>query len=179
MPGWLLGCRLAEEDFSPAKPSAPGVAIWTGRVLVWSAAWGCSALRFHSPAGYPWTLNLFAIAVFFWLRAEILSFRGQKPPAVLEWAGKWSYSIYLTHLIAFSLFVKIWPGYDKVNKLEWTGMFVFVVLFAYVFYLLVEKPGHYIAKRAAAIVNRGNAGGSGSPDENAAPARPVPSETVK
>jgi peptidoglycan/LPS O-acetylase OafA/YrhL len=178
LPCWLLGCRLAEEDFRLAKAAVSGVSVWLGRLLVWFAAWGCSALRYHSPVGYPWTLNVFAILVFFWLRAEIMAFRHNPPPRALEWAGKWSYSIYLMHMIAFAVLANFRPP-DLGPKLNWIRMFVFVMGFSYLFYLLIEKPGHFIAKRAALFVKQREAGKTAPPFQNAPLPRPIATELVK
>ena len=165
LPCWLLGCRLAEVDFSAVTAPASG-EVWLWRLLVWFSAWVCSALRFHTPVGYPWTLNVFAILVFFWLRTEIAAYLHHKPVRFLEWAGKWSYSIYLTHLIALAVFAKFRLT-DLGPNLDWTRMFVFVMLFAYVFYLLIEKPGHLIAQRAAASLKQRNAAKAVPPMESA------------
>jgi len=178
LPCWLMGCLLAEVDFSSVKAAASGVSVWLWRFLVWFAAWGCSTLRFHSPVGYPWTLNLFAIMVFFWLRGEIMAFRHNPPPHVLEWAGKWSYSIYLMHMIAFNVFAKFSP--TKLGPtLDWLRMMFFVLLCSYVFYLLIEKPGHFLAKRAALFLKQRNTAKTAPPFKNAALPTPITTELVK
>lgn len=145
-PCWLLGCRLAEMKFDRIAP-APGPAqVWCWRGGIWFLSWFCSVLRFHSPIGYPWTLNLFAIAVFFWLRVEIAAFRVRPPGRILEWAGQWSYSLYLMHMIADKAHGKLpWPNFGF--NLNWCLKMAFILAVSYVFYLLVEKPGHYAARR--------------------------------
>src|SRR5262249_12903567 len=93
LPCWLLGCRLSVVDFVRNPSTWFSCLVLRLRFGILFLSWLCSVLRFHSPIGYPWTLNLFAIPVFFWLRAEIISFRAQRGTRILEWAGQWSYSI--------------------------------------------------------------------------------------
>jgi len=147
LPYWLLGCRLAEEDFESTRPLTAS-ALWGWRLAVLAAAATCNALRFHLSVGYPWTMGVFAVLLYFWLRLEIVSFLAKKPVRVLEWAGQWSYSIYLTHLIAFDLYGRMrLPDLGYLGN--WIVLIGFVLLFGYAFYLVIEKPGHGIARWAA------------------------------
>lgn len=143
-PCWLLGCQLAEVDFAKLRATALGT-LWRWRLTVWFLAWLCSVLRFHSPVGYPWTLNFFAIAVFCWLRWEIATAKSRNVNRWLEWGGAWSYSIYLVHLLANQAFSTL----DLPNlgfNLNWCLRMGFIFGMAYVFYLLVEWPSHRIAR---------------------------------
>jgi peptidoglycan/LPS O-acetylase OafA/YrhL len=152
LPYWLLGCRLAEEKFDPsATVSISG--LWCWRAAVLAAAAGFNLLRFHSGVGYPWTMGLFAALLYFWLRLEIIAFFSRKPIRALEWGGKWSYSIYLTHLIAFALFARVHSP-DLGYFGNWIEMIGFILLFAYVFYLVVERPGHGFARWMAKVVRK-------------------------
>src|SRR5262249_21980397 len=96
LPCWLLGCLLAQQSDRLIEPVSRA-CIWRWRLTVWVAAGVLFVLRAHTPIGYPHTLNLLAILVYFWLCAEICYNRQASPPRVLEWAGKWSYSLYLVH----------------------------------------------------------------------------------
>lgn len=150
-PCWLLGCLLAEADFGTALSTITRSQVWRWRLGIWFLSSLCSFLRFHSPAGYPWTLNLFAIAVFFWLRVEIFGFRQQKGIRWLEWAGCWSYSVYLIHLIANKAYWRM----DLPNlgfNLNWCVQMLVIFGFSYLFYLIVEKPGHHIARHLGRIL---------------------------
>lgn len=153
LPCWLMGCRLAEVDFSKNLPAASSLYLWSWRFGIWFLSWTCSVLRFHSPIGYPWTLNLFAIAVFFWLQVEIKAFKLNPPARPLEWAGQWSYSIYLIHLIADTTYQKL-PMPNFGFNLNWTLRMLFILCVSYVFYLIIEKPGHYIARTISLSLRR-------------------------
>ena len=85
-PCWLLGCILAERlKTSALNGSPPSTAsIWAWRLFIWLLSVIASVLEFHSPIGAPITLNIFAVAVFFWLEREILRARVSGPVASLE-----------------------------------------------------------------------------------------------
>jgi peptidoglycan/LPS O-acetylase OafA/YrhL len=144
LPCWLLGCKLAETSDSLRLPVSTR-AIWGWRLIVWFTAGALLGLRFHSRVGYPHTLNYFAILSYFWLQREIRYFRDVKPLRLLEWGGKWSYSLYLLHVSANV----ISHDMDIPNLgfiLNWFLHFGSTLGCCYVFYLLVEKPSHSFAR---------------------------------
>ncbi len=152
-PCWLLGCKLAEHTGMDTALEKTARVLWSWRLTVWALCWVGSALRFHSPVGYPWTLNFFAIAVFCWLRAEISVSRQWKRSRVLEWAGTWSYSVYLIHMIANAAHAQMTLP-DFGFNLNWLLKMLIIFGSSYVFYLLIEKPGHLLARSVARFVSR-------------------------
>ncbi|MBD2113573.1 MULTISPECIES: acyltransferase family protein [Cyanophyceae] len=149
LPCWLLGCCLAEKTdrfFTSTASLKINISNW--RFAAWFLSFVCSALRFHSPIKYPWTLTLFAVFAFFWLEKEILYYRVNAPIPLLEKAGKGSYSIYLVHLLGPALYV-YWslPIFSPV--MHWLVQIIFTLLLCCVFYLLVEKPSHSLARAVA------------------------------
>ena len=145
LPAWLLGCLLAEK--SDAFTAARVPEIWAWRIGVWAVAVLCSLLAYHSPVGLQWTLLPFSILIFFWLRQEIRKNRSKGPVPFLEKAGAWSYSLYLMHLPAFWLFyllhISLRPAF-LITVLQ----LAFVLSISYVYYLLVERPSHWLARQA-------------------------------
>jgi len=81
LPCWLAGCELAERVGHGRSTLSNG--IWWWRLAVWGASVAVSVLRFHSPIGYPWTLNLFAVLVACWLIREISRYQDRGPPRLL------------------------------------------------------------------------------------------------
>jgi len=148
LPCWLLGCILAESVRTVAPRNVFPISIWAWRAGILAAAWVCSFLRFHSPVGYPWTLNLFAVLVALWLYREIQFRQRVRPSRFFEWAGVWSYSLYLIHPAASALFAELFPSLP-IGTIRWAAMVCFVLASAYLFYLCVEWPSHAIARRAA------------------------------
>jgi peptidoglycan/LPS O-acetylase OafA/YrhL len=145
LPCWLLGCQLAEAH-SPSELQLARQNIWVWRMTIWALSAVFSALRFHSPLGYPWTLNLFSIPVYFWLQQEIRGFHAIGINRLWEWAGKWSYSIYLTHMISNAIYVRLQILAFGPN-LAWCAKILAILVSAYVFYVVVEKPAHLIAQK--------------------------------
>ncbi len=148
LPCWLLGCTLAESTRTGTPRVVSSRTIWAWRTAILGAACVCSILRYHTPLGYPWTLNFFAGAVVFWLKREIAHRAHIAPSRYLEWAGLWSYSIYLLHRFGFELFVRLFPSLHD-SFFGWAFMDFFALSTCYVFYLLVERPSHSIARQVA------------------------------
>jgi peptidoglycan/LPS O-acetylase OafA/YrhL len=151
LPCWLVGCRLAEAT-SEVRLSATA-RIWHWRLGIWGASAICSALRYHSAVGYPWTLNLFAIAVGYWLNREIRIFQARKPLEWLEWMGKWSYSIYLAHVPARA-FLAQFALPNLGHALNWIVQMVLILGACYVFYLSVERPAHFLARAVGGRIGK-------------------------
>ena len=148
LPCWLLGCVLAESARKDTSRTVGRSHIWVWRLVVMGVAGVCSSLRYHSPVGYPWTLNLFALLVTVWLQREI-AFRGRVTPAAFfEWAGVWSYSLYLLHAPAGMFFATHFPAVHG-TAWSWVVMLLFVLSVCYVFHLLIERPSHALARSAA------------------------------
>jgi len=145
LPCWLMGCLLADWIRQGKRPSISRTAIWGWRSTVFFAAGVCSVLRFHSPMGYPWTLNIFAVLVMYWLVREI-SFRVKFAGiSLLEWAGGWSYSLYLMHAVAATRFDIMLPGL-RGGLSPWCLKVCFVLAACYLFHILVERPSHFAAR---------------------------------
>ncbi len=143
LPCWLLGCWLADLVIRGRTKGAERW-VWPLRGVVWAAMIACSVLRYHTPIGYPWSLNIFAILVMVWLAAELNRYLTREPVGWLEWAGKWSYSLYVTHKLTFILLAPLYlEGLGLV--LGWTIRFGLLLAGAYVFYLAVERPSHLLA----------------------------------
>jgi peptidoglycan/LPS O-acetylase OafA/YrhL len=146
LPCWLLGCELAERVRE--RPARLGQRIWYFRLAVWLASAVALALRFHSPVGYPWSLNLFAVLVYFWLLEEIPHLAAAKVPRWTEKLGFFSYSLYLVHLGAWELYKKYYRL--KLGPLlDWTVLMGFVLIVSYLFFLAFEAPSQRLARRIA------------------------------
>lgn len=147
LPCWLLGCMLAGE-YSMAKPAPAPRLIWSWRALIWLLASLCSMLRFHGGIGFPWTLNFFAIACFFWLRLELRWFAHHPPSRALEFAGSWSYSLYLCHVPAF-VFAIQYLGLEWLGlQVNWLVQLITCLGLSYLFYLTVEHTAHQLGRYA-------------------------------
>lgn len=153
LPCWLLGCKLAEVVVTDAPSDVSRSRIWSMRLFVWFLSSVSSVLRFHSPIGYPWTLLGFGIPVFIWLRMEIQYFRKTPPLPIFEWVGRWSYSIYLIHLVAAAAY-QFLPLPNLGFNLNWSLKFMIIFFLSYIFFLVVEKPSHLLASRLSRLVQK-------------------------
>jgi peptidoglycan/LPS O-acetylase OafA/YrhL len=152
-PTWLLGCCLAEraDKLCDAATHNPILHIWRWRFAAWMLSFICSAANFHSPLKFPLNLSLFAVFAFFWLSREIVYFQSHAPNRIFENAGKGSYSIYLFHLLAPPLYILLkLPTFSPV--LQWCVQIAFSLPICYVFYLLVERPSHNLARKVAELL---------------------------
>lgn len=149
---WLLGCLLAERGPVGSPVDVRLAEIWVWRALIWGLGTICSILNFHSPIVYPWTLNIFAFAVFFWLGKEIRFHRHRSTSKLLAWAGLWTYSLYLTHRIVMAGWEGLAPALQG-TRMNWLLQVALMLVCAYLFYLIVERPGHILARVIARSVD--------------------------
>jgi peptidoglycan/LPS O-acetylase OafA/YrhL len=126
LPCWLGGCWLADRVVNSEIPQTPTRGkTWIWRASILGIATILSILRFHSPLGYPWTLNLFGIVVVFWLANEISWFMARPPNRWLEWAGQWSYSVYLFHVLALPIYLLFeMPNFGVFFNWFWKMFFI-------------------------------------------------------
>jgi peptidoglycan/LPS O-acetylase OafA/YrhL len=83
-----------------------------------------------------------AVAVFLgahWLRDKVTW------PAVLQWLGRISYSVYLTHWLVLHT-VKAMPGPPILSLIVWLGLTLVVSQLTYMF---VEQPAIHLGRKVA------------------------------
>ena len=156
LPCWLLGCHLAQSWETtkrlprPERAFAPS-RVWFWRVVALLASTLCSMLRFHSPLTYPWTLNFFALLTYSWLGSEMLFALRRRPWKIAEWAGSMSYSIYLVHVICLD-WLASQTSLSRAVTGEWLALIAATLLMCMVFYYLVERPSHRLARATYAFL---------------------------
>jgi peptidoglycan/LPS O-acetylase OafA/YrhL len=70
------------------------------------------------------------------------------PNRWLEWAGQWSYSVYLFHVLALPIYLLFeMPNFGYF--FDWFLKMFFIMATSYLFYLLIEYPGHRLARYTA------------------------------
>ena len=145
LPIWLLGALLAEqvEHLTPLKSMA---TIWQWRFGVWAASWVCEMLHFKVHVSYTQTMIPFGVLAFLWIRQEIRYGMFKSPWTRLVSAGGWSYSLYLIHGPAMYTFAKRIPVPNLGVVGNWCAAYTFILTLSYVFYRLVEKPSHRLAR---------------------------------
>jgi len=144
LPVWLLGCVLAEQaETLPARDST--TSIWFWRFLAWLGCWTSEMLHFKGGLSYTQTMIWFGVLAYFWLRQELGYAKVHAPNRWLVAAGAWSYSLYLVHAYGGSLFEML--GWKLHRIPNWFLVMGSSLLFSYLFYLLVERPSHKLARR--------------------------------
>jgi peptidoglycan/LPS O-acetylase OafA/YrhL len=146
LPCWLLGAKLAEGIEEIIYKPVLFMNLLIYRFSIWGVAILCSILRFHFSIGYYLTLNIFSIAVFFWLSKEISYYSKMRSNYYLESSGKGSYSLYLCHLFALPI-LSIMHIHVQGTIMNWIILFLFTLIISYVFYALIERPSHSIANK--------------------------------
>ncbi|MDB5439318.1 MAG: acyltransferase 3, partial [Caulobacteraceae bacterium] len=157
-PAWLLGCELAERVAArragvqpgPAAPSLWTIWAWRLGAIVYGALVIIAVFHAPWPIGYPILLAPFAFFAAAWVDHEIAWFQNHPPAAILEWAGTWSYSLYLIHPIAISL-TPIAPAHPM---LSWLLRLCAILAASYVFYRLVERPAQRLARRVSRLFQK-------------------------
>jgi peptidoglycan/LPS O-acetylase OafA/YrhL len=103
-------------------------------------------LHFKLHISYVVTMVWFGILAYFWVRQEIRHAKMHFPNRWLVAAGAWSYSLYLVHSQGGRLIELLaLPSFGRI--LDWCMVMAGALVFAYMFYLLVERPSHKLARK--------------------------------
>lgn len=145
LPVWLLGALLAEQ--AAALPNlGSSFRIWLWRFAAWLGCWSAEMLHFKAKISYTFTMIPFGLLAYFWVRKEIQYSRHQAPNKFLVAAGAWSYSLYLVHAQGMVFYQRLAiPNLGYI--LTWCFTILSALLFAWLFYILVERPSHRLARR--------------------------------
>lgn len=149
LPCWILGAALAEDVKRSTHPRVSNCSIWLWRAGIWSLAAACVAMTFRGPFGDPWTLNLFSIPAYFWLKREIGYFQHAKPFRLLESAGAWSYSLYITHTILWAYWKSDAGISVPPSPFQYFASLAVLLAGAYLYFLLIEAPSHLLSRKIA------------------------------
>jgi len=155
-PFWLLGCVLAESCDQVKEWTKPRAAIWIPRGGLWALSIVFLLTRFHHlkfhgqvlvpTISYQYTLPIFGVLAFFWLKQEISYFSTYPPSKFTETAGGASYTLYLTHKIVLPI-IAVNETMTHHSVRAWVMCYVGVAIFTTGFFLLVEKPSHQLARK--------------------------------
>ncbi|MDB4926977.1 acyltransferase [Mucilaginibacter sp.] len=140
LPCWLLGVLIAENIDRLETTTYSKVVIY--RIIVYTISCFCCLGKFHLHLSYILTMNVFALLLYKWIQTEIIYYKNSLPNFTLEKMGKFSYSLYLCHPIAFILLKR----FILFNNFTYPLFILLTILSAYIFYWLVERPSHQIAR---------------------------------
>jgi len=145
LPVWLLGSLLAEQsDTLPALDSSRRIWLW--RFVIWLGCWIAEMLHFKGGVPYTQTMIWFGVLAYFWVKNELAYGKHHSPNSYLVAAGAWSYSLYLVHVQGMELYWRL-PIPNLGYIFSWIGAMAGSLGVAYVFYILVERPSHRLARK--------------------------------
>ena len=140
LPCWLLGVLIAEHIDKLTYVNSRTVITY--RLAVFAISCFCCFAKFHLHLSYILSMNVFALVLYKWLQTEIVYYKNKQANIRLEKMGKFSYSLYLCHPIAFLLLKRI----ITFNGFTYPLFIALTILVAYLFYLTVELPSHRLAQ---------------------------------
>lgn len=150
LPVWLGGVVLAEGVAGSCAPRLLRVGarfplwVWrTGFLVVVSIL---NISHFHTPLNYKLTMPLIGLLAVPWVYQEM---RQAKPADWLVNLGKACYSIYLIHQLGVKWSENLQA--DLQPLLRWSMGMSVVLITIWLFYRLVEKPSHQLARRLGNI----------------------------
>jgi peptidoglycan/LPS O-acetylase OafA/YrhL len=153
LPCWILGCWLAENYL--AFPLLSPVQMWGMRVGIYGLSIAVQLLRFHLGTIFASNcilLDLFSLPACVWLGFEIAYFSKHSPPKVLEWAGAWSYSLYLIHPAMLLVFDALGLRFILLNSHTHFLIIGAALIASYVYFLCIERPSHRLSIAASRAV---------------------------
>jgi peptidoglycan/LPS O-acetylase OafA/YrhL len=109
---------------------------------------GCNIAHFHTPLNYKLSMPVIGLLCIPWIWHEM---QHTRPPNWLVSAGQAGYSIYLMHQLGVhGVDCLDWPS---IPGLRWLIGILAAALIICVFFFLVEKPSHRLAKRLGRTPN--------------------------
>jgi peptidoglycan/LPS O-acetylase OafA/YrhL len=153
LPCWLLGLKIAQNYDKLIQKTISVKSIYIWRVLILIVSCICLVLRYRFSLSLTISLNIFALLAAGWVSKEIIFWHERKTISLLEWGGKWSYSLYICHQLSpFIMAFLWWPEFSGIY--QWLSLILFSLLFSYLFYLLIEKPSHLLAGKISLLVKK-------------------------
>lgn len=149
LPIWLLGVLIAEKigPLSIALKNITYRELMLYRLSIFTVSVILHVLKFHFFLSDIIALNIFALLIVKWIEREIIYYQSHNSFAILEYSGKFSYSLYLCH----GLCVYFLASFMDISVYNYPIFIVLSLMIAYVTYLLIESPAHKLAQKLAAI----------------------------
>jgi peptidoglycan/LPS O-acetylase OafA/YrhL len=139
LPVWLLGVLIAENIDELKSVSLSKIVLFRTSVFIISVLLNIGKTYWN--LSYLLSMNIFAILLFKWLEAEIIYHKNKQPVWLLEYMGKFSYSLYLCHPLIYAILILIMGN----TLVTYPLIILITILSAYLFYLAIERPSHLLA----------------------------------
>jgi peptidoglycan/LPS O-acetylase OafA/YrhL len=147
LPVWLLGVVIAEKigPLSIKLKNITFTELTLYRLAIFCTSVVLHVLKFHFFLSDIIALNIFALLMVKWIEREIIYYQIHNSFTLLEYSGKFSYSLYLCH----GLCVYFLSFFMVINVYNYPIFIALSLLIAYLVYLIVEKPSHELARKLA------------------------------
>jgi len=145
LPCWLLGVSLAQ-NIDNINYQVSTLKIFGYRLLVFVTGVIIFSLAAHKFVSVLFTLNFYALLLCIWIGKEIVYYRTHPPVKLFECFGRFSYSLYLCHQLCLIIISRFLP----YNQYTYCVFIILSLGIAYVVYLLVEFPSHWLAQKIGA-----------------------------
>jgi peptidoglycan/LPS O-acetylase OafA/YrhL len=149
LPAWLLGVKLANSYicFEKEKLKISFVKLNIFRGIIYLLAFTSSVLRFHFDIAFSYSLPIFSLVAYFWLKYELIFYMDKKENKILVYLGGISYSIYLIHALVKNKIVEFF-GVKSLGSDLYLCIFSILssLILSWFFYLIVEKPSHNFSR---------------------------------
>jgi len=139
LPVWLLGALIAENIDKLKSVSFSKILLF--RIAVFALSFLLNVAKVYWNLSYLLSMNIFAILLFKWIEAEIIYYKNKQPIGLLEYMGKFSYSLYLCHPLIYAILMLNISS----TLITYPLIISITILSAYLFYLAVERPSHLLA----------------------------------
>ena len=149
LPVWLLGVVIAEK-IDPLSIKLKNISyreLTLYRLGIFVASVFLHVLKFHFFLSDIIALNIFALLMVKWIEREIIYYQTHNSFKLLEYSGKFSYSLYLCH----GLCVYFLSYFMKISIYSYPMFIVLSLIIAYIVYVLIESPSHKLAQRFVLI----------------------------
>jgi peptidoglycan/LPS O-acetylase OafA/YrhL len=147
LPMWLLGVKLSTLyiKFRDEALKVSFRRITIIRMGIFFLSCIASILRFHFDIAYGYTLPIFSLFVFFWLKNELVFYLNKEENKILAYGGTISYSIYLMHYLIMFFFLHF-LNIEMLNLGYSAALVLVILVVSWIFYLAVEKPSHIFTR---------------------------------
>ena len=144
LPSWLWGVALA--DKISERTIVPGkLSLYFSRILTIGFAIVCLVVKMQWHFKYLYSQLFFVLIATYWVEMEIRYRMVHPAGRISEFLGRFSYTLYLWHLLLFYLFQRWIP----VSTTTWPLLVAMVIAGSFFIYIVIERPSHQLARWVA------------------------------
>jgi peptidoglycan/LPS O-acetylase OafA/YrhL len=143
MPCWILGCHLAGRFSTVGIAPVAATTVWTYRIGAASLGFVSYLAMLHLHVSFLISLHFFAVFSYFWIQSELNWHLNKPANQLFERLGRLTFSVYLMHALAKCVWESVTPA---TGLFMWAVEVGFVLLVSAVFYVLIERPSHLLAR---------------------------------